>query len=70
MQPVQIASNIFWVGVNDRKTELFEGLWHIKESGVSYNAYLVKGSEHRVTAGDAPAVIPDDTEPWQNPDDE
>ena len=36
--------NVFWVGVNDTDNSLFEGLWDIPE-GVSYNSYLVKGSE-------------------------
>lgn len=41
MRPVQIKPNIYWVGVNDRFTQLFEGLWPIGEEGVSYNAYLL-----------------------------
>jgi flavorubredoxin len=43
-QILSLSSNIFWVGVNDTETPLFEGLWSIPE-GVSYNSYLVKGSE-------------------------
>ena len=31
MKPVEIRPGIFWVGVNDRVTELFEGLWPISE---------------------------------------
>jgi len=45
MQPVEISKNIFWIGVNDDRTELFEGLWPIKQEGISYNSYLVKGSK-------------------------
>lgn len=41
MRPVQIKPQIYWVGVNDRFTQLFEGLWPIGEEGVSYNAYLL-----------------------------
>lgn len=41
MQPVEIRPNIYWVGMNDRKTELFEGLWSIRGVGVSYNSYLI-----------------------------
>ncbi len=41
MQSVQIRPGIYWVGVNDRFTQLFEGLWPIGEEGVSYNAYLI-----------------------------
>ncbi len=43
-QPLQLSPNIFWVGVNDTQTPLFESLWNIPE-GVSYNAYLIKGSQ-------------------------
>ncbi len=42
--PLPLSTNIFWVGVNDIELSLFEGLWDIPE-GVSYNSYIVKGSE-------------------------
>ena len=42
MKPVEIRPNVFWVGVNDRVTELFEGLWPISREGISYNSYLIK----------------------------
>lgn len=45
MSAVEIYPDIFWVGVNDRTTDLFEGLWPITQEGVSYNAYLVR-DEH------------------------
>ena len=45
MQPVEISNNIFWIGVNDDQTELFEGLWPIKQEGISYNSYLIKGTK-------------------------
>jgi flavorubredoxin len=38
---VQIKPNIYWIGVNDRTTDLFEGLWPITQEGVSYNSYLI-----------------------------
>jgi flavorubredoxin len=41
MPPVEIKPNIYWIGVNDRTTDLFEGLWPITQEGVSYNAYLI-----------------------------
>ncbi|MDY6846557.1 MAG: FprA family A-type flavoprotein [Chloroflexota bacterium] len=41
MKPIKIRSGVFWVGVNDRVTERFEGLWPISEEGISYNAYLI-----------------------------
>ena len=37
MPPVQIRPDIYWIGVNDRTTDLFEGLWPITQEGVSYN---------------------------------
>jgi flavorubredoxin len=43
-KPLQVSSDVHWVGVNDTDILLFEGLWHIPE-GVSYNSYLVLGSE-------------------------
>ncbi len=42
MKPVEIRPGVFWVGVNDRVTELFEGLWPISQVGISYNSYLIK----------------------------
>ena len=45
MQPVEISKNIFWIGVNDDRTELFEGLWPIEQEGISYNSYLIKSSK-------------------------
>ncbi len=41
MPPVAIKPDIYWIGVNDRTTDLFEGLWPITQEGVSYNAYLI-----------------------------
>ncbi|MBD3317553.1 MAG: FprA family A-type flavoprotein [Chitinivibrionales bacterium] len=41
MPSVEIAPKVFWVGVNDRTTDLFEGLWPITREGVSYNSYLI-----------------------------
>ena len=42
MIPVEIRPNVYWIGVNDRTTDLFEGLWPITQEGVSYNAYLIQ----------------------------
>ncbi len=41
MPAIEIHPDIFWVGVNDRTTDLFEGLWPISEEGVTYNSYLI-----------------------------
>lgn len=42
MKPVEIRPGVFWVGVNDRVSERFEGLWPISEEGISYNSYLIR----------------------------
>ena len=42
MTAIQVKPGIYWIGVNDRTTDLFEGLWPITSEGVSYNAYVVK----------------------------
>jgi flavorubredoxin len=42
MKPVEIRPGVFWVGVNDRVSERFEGLWQIDQVGISYNSYLVR----------------------------
>lgn len=34
---IEIKDNIYYVGVNDRNKELFEGLWPLP-NGVSYNS--------------------------------
>ncbi len=41
MPAIEIHPNIFWVGVNDRTTDLFEGIWPISKEGVTYNSYLI-----------------------------
>ncbi len=35
-----IVKDVYWVGMNDRRTALFEGIWPIP-LGVSYNSYLI-----------------------------
>lgn len=40
----EIINGIYYAGVNDRVTTLFEGLWPLP-FGVSYNSYVVKGSD-------------------------
>ncbi|WP_309491965.1 FprA family A-type flavoprotein [Candidatus Hecatella orcuttiae] len=44
-ETLKIAPSVYWVGVNDTVTRLFEGLWDVSE-GVSYNSYLVVGSKN------------------------
>lgn len=37
----ELKKDVYYVGVNDRKTHLFENLWPIPH-GVSYNSYIIK----------------------------
>jgi flavorubredoxin len=39
-KPVKLTENIYFVGVNDRRTALFENMWPLHR-GVSYNSYLI-----------------------------
>jgi len=40
MKPTGIVEGIYWIGVNDFETTLFEALWPLPK-GVSYNAYML-----------------------------
>lgn len=42
---IKLTQNIFWVGVNDRRTHLFENLWPL-DKGISYNAYLIRDKKN------------------------
>jgi flavorubredoxin len=46
MSEIEIGDNTSWVGVNDRTTDLFEGLWPIDGVGVSYNSYIIKDTKN------------------------
>jgi flavorubredoxin len=48
MPPVEITPGVHWIGVNDRTTDLFEGLWPITQEGVSYNAYLINDEKKAI----------------------
>jgi len=39
-QTVALSDKIFWVGVNDWETPLFEAMWPLPQ-GISYNSYLI-----------------------------
>ncbi|MCR5335790.1 MAG: FprA family A-type flavoprotein [Synergistes sp.] len=39
-QAVKVTDTIYWIGGNDRETDLFEGLWTLPK-GVAYNAYFI-----------------------------
>lgn len=48
MPAIAIKPDVFWIGVNDRTTDLFEGLWPITNEGVSYNSYLIRDEKKAV----------------------
>jgi flavorubredoxin len=42
MPSVEIRPEVFWIGLNDRTTDLFEGIWPVSHEGVTYNSYLLR----------------------------
>jgi flavorubredoxin len=48
MAVVEIKPDVYWIGVNDRTTDLFEGLWPITQEGISYNAYLINDQKKAI----------------------
>jgi anaerobic nitric oxide reductase flavorubredoxin len=48
MATVEIKPDIYWIGVNDRTTDLFEGLWPITREGVSYNSYFINDEKKAI----------------------
>jgi flavorubredoxin len=47
MAKIKLSENIFWIGVNDRRTERFENYFPLPY-GVSYNAYLIEDDKNTV----------------------
>ncbi|MEJ6950910.1 FprA family A-type flavoprotein [Natronospora cellulosivora (SeqCode)] len=41
---IAITDSIYWVGVNDKETDIFESLWPLP-NGVAYNSYLMLGEK-------------------------
>ena len=37
---VKAVDQVYWVGMNDRESPLFESIWPLP-NGVSYNSYLI-----------------------------
>ncbi|MGL5440578.1 MAG: FprA family A-type flavoprotein [Filifactoraceae bacterium] len=42
---VEMMEDIYYIGVNDRETYLFENMWPL-ENGVSYNSYLIRDEKN------------------------
>ena len=60
MPAIKLSESIFWIGVNDHTTDLFEGIWPINDVGVSYNSYIVKGTKKNAIIDLAKGVKTDD----------
>ncbi|MDR1481516.1 MAG: FprA family A-type flavoprotein [Synergistaceae bacterium] len=41
---VKVADSVFWIGVCDRETDKFEGMWDLPH-GMAYNSYLIKAEK-------------------------
>jgi flavorubredoxin len=48
MPSVEVYPGVYWIGVNDHTTDLFEGLWPITQEGVSYNSYLIVDQKNAI----------------------
>ena len=48
MPAIEMKPDVYWIGVNDRTTDLFEGIWPITKEGVSYNSYLINDEKRAV----------------------
>lgn len=48
MATIEIKPDVYWIGVNDRTTDLFEGLWPITQEGISYNAYFINDQKKAI----------------------
>ncbi len=46
MPSVEIRPDVFWIGLNDRTTDLFEGIWPVSDAGVTYNSYVIRGEKN------------------------
>ncbi|NJD57689.1 MAG: FprA family A-type flavoprotein [Nitrospirae bacterium] len=47
---IPLNDQIYWVGVNDRQTALFEELWPIPD-GIAYNSYLILDDQVAIVDG-------------------
>ena len=48
MPVVEIKPDVYWIGIIDRTTDLFEGIWPISDTGVTYNSYLIDDEKKAV----------------------
>lgn len=57
---MEITKDIKYVGVNDHDIDLFEGQYDVRENGMSYNSYVVFGSEKVVVTDSVDARFVDE----------
>ena len=57
---MNITDSIAYVGVNDHDIDLFEGQYDVRENGMSYNSYVVFGSEKVVVTDSVDARFVDE----------
>ncbi|WP_288713782.1 FprA family A-type flavoprotein [uncultured Parolsenella sp.] len=57
---MNVTDNIAYVGVNDHDIDLFEGQYDVRENGMSYNSYVVFGSEKVVVTDSVDARFVDE----------
>jgi anaerobic nitric oxide reductase flavorubredoxin len=48
MPTIEIRPDVFWIGLNDRTTDLFEGIWPVSDSGVTYNSYVIRDEKNAI----------------------
>jgi flavorubredoxin len=48
MPAVELTPDVYWIGIIDRTTDLFEGIWPISDTGVTYNSYLINDEKKAV----------------------
>jgi anaerobic nitric oxide reductase flavorubredoxin len=45
---MEIRPDVFWIGLNDRTTDLFEGIWPVSDAGVTYNSYVIRDEKNAI----------------------
>ena len=48
MPVVEVKPDVYWIGIIDRTTDLFEGIWPISDTGVTDNSYLIDDEKKAV----------------------
>lgn len=57
---MSVTDSIAYIGVNDHDIDLFEGQYDVRENGMSYNSYVVFGSEKVVVTDSVDARFVDE----------